>query len=231
VPERAPFEAATAVAIGDLLSDYKANELRADGKWKGKRIHTSGTVTQVGKGLRGEAFVTLGTGARLEIPSAQCFLADPADDEALALSAGGKAVVEGRVERLLGHVMIRECVVNPMAHLCKRLIAAVGGVECSRYSPHPSGDATAAIFEDNAKHDDGFMGVLECIQNEDPGRSVLTDARERYDGMMALFAKDPKEVVVGSSRVYCFTNLIATRKGRAFPPELRAKIKDFYDAL
>jgi hypothetical protein len=213
------------VAIGDLLSEYKANEIRADGKFKGKVVRTFGTVGQVGKGLGGEPFVTIGTGARLEIPTVQCFLANPTDPEALALSAGGKATVQGRVDRLLGNVMVKACLVNPVATLCHRLLAATGGARCT--IDEKTGDSVGAEYDGkNAKS--GAHVALVC-----QAASSLP-AEEMYDAVLALWAKkDPKMQFIGSRRVACFGVIGATDNGKdiPFPEPLRAKVQAFFDAL
>jgi hypothetical protein len=232
--KRAPYEAPLSVDIKELLAEYKANELRADGRWKGKIIQTFGTVIQVGKGFHGEPFVTLGTGARLEIPAAQCFLSDPADVEAVGLSAGGVATIRGRVDHLLGHVMIKDCVVNPMAHLCEHLKAATGGVgaSCSRYAAREqTGDVTTISFEDNEKHDDGLIGVLFCELDQQGGK--YPSASARYPEMMTLVTQKPGAEAVGSARVYCYAQFAVVGKKRAptFPEPLRAKVQAFFEAL
>lgn len=219
VPE--PYEAPIDVPIGELLTEYKANEIRADGRWKGKILRTSGVVGQVGKDMRGAPFITIGTGARFEVPSLQCFLADAADPEALALSVGAKAVTEGRVEHLLGNVVARGCVVNPSARLCAKLKEATGALECSRYGREPTGDVTAIVFDGDAKRDNALLGLF--------ARETSADD---YAWMVKNYADEPKRgTLVGSARTFRYVVLSVVGKKLAYSEELRAKIAAFFDAL
>ncbi len=103
---------ATPVEIKVLLSEYKGNELRADGTFKGKVIRTSGIVRDVKKDITGDPYVVLGTGGMLEIPSVQCFLADDQASAASSLSAGERVTIEGRVDGLLMNVLVKDCVID-----------------------------------------------------------------------------------------------------------------------
>jgi hypothetical protein len=228
-PAKPAFEPPLEVDIKTLLAEYKANEIRADATYKGKLIRVSGVVSQVGKGLRGEPFVALGTGATLEIPSVQCFLADPADPLASDLNAGGKATVRGRVERLLGNVMVKGCEVNPVMRLCMKLKEATGAQRCA--TDAATGDANGILFEGTAKSSETTLGVLGCF-----GRRA-EDKRELPDYFPELLddirKSHPKHSVVGSARTFCY--LEAFRKTRSsdaeVTPELRAKTQAFFDAL
>lgn len=215
-PARPPYEAPLDVPIDELLTEYKANEIRADGRWKGKILRVSGTVARVGKGLGGEPFITIGTGATFELPVLQCFLGDPADPEALTLSAGGKATVQGRVDHLLGNVMAHDCVVNPMAQLCRSILVSVGGKRCS-INP-ATGEARGVVFESNDQGSEGLVGTLDCVAPDD------------YADMLALLA--PKHpVIVGSPRAGCYAMLGVTGKRRPFPEPLRVKLEAFFATL
>ncbi len=74
-PTAAPPAKPTAVVIPvkTLLADYKANEVRADGTYKGKVVQITGVVRDVKRDILGSLYVTVGNGGALEIPVAQCF--------------------------------------------------------------------------------------------------------------------------------------------------------------
>ncbi len=100
---------ATSVAVDRLLADYKANEVRADGLYKGKYLTVSGTVGDVKKDIMDSMYVTVGTGKVFEIPEIQCHLNADQTARASALSKGSKVTVVGRADGLMMHVQFRDC--------------------------------------------------------------------------------------------------------------------------
>ena len=103
---------ATEVAIGTLLKDYKANEIRADGLYKGKDVRVAGKLIAAKKGLAGGMYVTLGTGAAFEMPALQCSLRSSQEERAASLSKGDSVTVEGTVSGLMGNVQASDCIIN-----------------------------------------------------------------------------------------------------------------------
>lgn len=102
-------ERAMTVPLKTLLSEYKDNELRSDGKWKGKVVQVTGSVTSIKKDIVGSPYVTLGTGAPFEIPSVQCMLDDSSSGRASSLSKGRTVTVKGRVTGLMMNVLLSDC--------------------------------------------------------------------------------------------------------------------------
>jgi hypothetical protein len=74
------------MVVSSILSEYRDNELRADSKYKGRLVEVTGYVGDVKKDLLDEPYVTLGTGAGLEIPKVQCFLTSEHSKKAARLS-------------------------------------------------------------------------------------------------------------------------------------------------
>jgi len=97
------------VEISTLLSEYRDNEVRADSSFKDTWIQTSGYVGEVKKDFLDSMYVTLGTGASLEVPKVQCFFADSEAKKAATLSKGARVTVRGRVEGLMFNVLVRRC--------------------------------------------------------------------------------------------------------------------------
>lgn len=96
--------------LPSLLSEYKDNEVRADQKFKGSWIELTGKVGDVKKGIVGDdIFVTIGTGAMFEIPVVQCFPDKDQASKAAQLSKGADVTVRGRVDGLLGNVLVKDC--------------------------------------------------------------------------------------------------------------------------
>lgn len=95
--------------IETLLAEYKDNEVRADGKFKGKVVQVTGLVGDVKKDVLDHIYVAIGTGKLLEIPVVQCFVASNQVEQVTALSKGDKVTVRGRVDGLLMNVLVKEC--------------------------------------------------------------------------------------------------------------------------
>lgn len=81
------------VRVEELLKDYKGNELRGDNKYKGKRIRVFGKVGDIKRDITGSIFVTIGTGAELEIPEAQAFFGEEYVSQASSLNKGNNVLV------------------------------------------------------------------------------------------------------------------------------------------
>jgi hypothetical protein len=99
------------VQIADFLSEYKDNEVRADGKFKGKVVEVRGVVGEVKKDVLDSIYVTVGTGQFLEIPVVQCFIAKGEEERAASLSKGKAITVRGRVSGLLMNVLVKDCTI------------------------------------------------------------------------------------------------------------------------
>lgn len=103
---------AVEVAIGTILKDYKANEIRADGLYKGKDVRVTGKLISAKKGIAGGMYVTLGSGAAFEIPALQCSLRSNQEERAASLNKGESVTVEGTVSGLMGNVQVGDCIIN-----------------------------------------------------------------------------------------------------------------------
>ncbi len=103
----APAEQAITVTATKLYADYKANEISADNTYKGKLVEVSGTVDNIGKDILDKPYISLKTGEI--IGSVQCMLDDDAIAEAGALAEGTKVTMQGRVNGLLGNVLVKNC--------------------------------------------------------------------------------------------------------------------------
>jgi hypothetical protein len=109
-PVAAPEPAAVVkqVEIGALLAAYKANELAADGAYKGQTVRTSGVIDSIAKTL-GSPYLKIGTGADFEIPALTCFLSDDQVSKASALAKGQRVTVVGKVTGLTMDVVMNDC--------------------------------------------------------------------------------------------------------------------------
>ena len=57
-----PYADAIAITAEDLYAAYDANEIAADKLYKGKKLRITGTVVDIGKDIRDNAYITLYTG-------------------------------------------------------------------------------------------------------------------------------------------------------------------------
>lgn len=112
-PAEEPAEKAEAIAVDtfELLEEYKNNEVRADAKWKGKRLLVAGFVGDVKKDITGNIYVAIGTkkDGGLEVPRAQCFFDKEHEEKAAALNKGDAVAVECDCEGLMMNVIMKNC--------------------------------------------------------------------------------------------------------------------------
>lgn len=103
-----------AVKAGDLLKEYGANALAADGKYKGKRIIVSGKVDSVRKApLYGYILQLVSEDATDDtLTGIQCILGHEPAPEAAALKEGDKVRVIGTCDgQVVGQLKLAKCVV------------------------------------------------------------------------------------------------------------------------
>lgn len=98
------------VPIRTLLSAYKTNEVSADAQYKKRLVQTTGVVSKAAKDILDKIYVTIGTGARFEIPEVQCFFSDSDASAIGQLRPGQRITVQGRVHGKMMNVVVRDCV-------------------------------------------------------------------------------------------------------------------------
>jgi RecG-like helicase len=92
-----------------IKDDYEENEVRADLKYKGKKIEVVGTVQRIEKSAFGTPYIVMtGKGDRGE--SVQCMFNAGSNNELSKLKKGDSVNVIGKCDgRLLGTVMFSDC--------------------------------------------------------------------------------------------------------------------------
>jgi hypothetical protein len=100
------------VGIGQILSDYKGNEVAADNRYKGRLIQVSGAVGDIKKDFTDNLYVTLGTGALYELPTVQAFFDDSMNQQLGNLRKGQKLTVVCRVKGLMMNVLAEDCFIK-----------------------------------------------------------------------------------------------------------------------
>ena len=111
-PTEAKVEQIMQVNIHEILSAYKNNEVGADNKYKGKNIQVTGKIGDIKKDILDNLYVTLGTGARFEIPQIQAFFDDSMNNQLGQLSKGRQLTIIGRVDGLMMNVLLRDCIIK-----------------------------------------------------------------------------------------------------------------------
>jgi len=93
-----------------LFSEYEANDIAADKKYKGKVLQVSGSVGDISRDILDSIYVTLKTG-EFKIFSIQCFFADSFEDEAAKLRPHQFLTIRGRCDGKFGNVMLKDCII------------------------------------------------------------------------------------------------------------------------
>ena len=107
-----PAQPAITVTAAELIAAYKANEISADDKYKGRLVNVaSGFVAEVKKDILDKPYVAVGTGATFEFPRIQCHLRHDQVSRAGTLQKGARIAVRGIVSGLMGSVQIRDCTI------------------------------------------------------------------------------------------------------------------------
>lgn len=109
VQEQAVSEPAVAVTASKLASDYEANEVSADAKYKGKILEVTGTISNIGKDILDTPYVALSDGKQYSITSIQCMFDKSDQGQLAALSKDAKITLSGRGDGKLGNILLREC--------------------------------------------------------------------------------------------------------------------------
>lgn len=96
------------VQAATLIADYKANEVRADQEWKGRRLRVQGTVKDIRKDAFDNIVVSVGGNERFEFQTVHATVQKKFESRAAGLSKGDTVEVAGKVDGLLiGSVIIR----------------------------------------------------------------------------------------------------------------------------
>jgi len=93
-----------------LYSDYKANEVAADTKYKGKVIEVSGCIRSIGKDLMDNAYIVIGGSGFLD--GVQCTFPRTSEAQLGLLSDGQQVTVKGELQGKMGNIQLRNCILE-----------------------------------------------------------------------------------------------------------------------
>ncbi len=71
-PAPAPIEEVIEITAQQLYSDYDANEIAADQKYKGKLLKVTGVINSIGTDILGDPYIVLTGGGEYEVWGVQC---------------------------------------------------------------------------------------------------------------------------------------------------------------
>ena len=96
------------VSASELYADYKANQVAADTKYKGKTIEVSGTINSIGKDILDTPYVSLNAGDILS--TVQCMF-DKSDSTQLGtLAKDTRITLTGKVRgEVIMNVLLDNC--------------------------------------------------------------------------------------------------------------------------
>ena len=101
---------AMSVSATRLYADYRANEISADQRYKGKALLVTGVVDNIGKDIMDTMYVTL-KGDEI-LGSVQCFFAESHASELSGLREGMNISIKGRCDGLMMNVMMKGCTIQ-----------------------------------------------------------------------------------------------------------------------
>lgn len=98
----------TRITASDLATEYKANQVAADEKYKGKTIEVSGTIYNIGKDILDAPYVTL-NGVDM-VTNIQCMFDKSDQSQLSSLSKDTKIVLRGKVSgQVVFNVLMNNC--------------------------------------------------------------------------------------------------------------------------
>lgn len=91
-----------------LYSEYDANEVAADNKYKGKVVVVSGTIRDIGKDIIDQAYIVIGGDGFLD--GVHCVFTEDQHSSFDRLSKGQNVTVKGEVSgKIMGSVLMNKC--------------------------------------------------------------------------------------------------------------------------
>lgn len=104
------YDTAINITAVDLHSAYDANEVSADNTYKDKAIVVTGTVSDIGKNVLNQTYITLKDGSDYGLTSVQCFFNSEQEDDVGNISKGSSVKLIGKcVGENLMNVQINSC--------------------------------------------------------------------------------------------------------------------------
>lgn len=108
-PEPTPMIKVTATKLSE---DYKANEISADAKYKGKTVEISGVVGSIGKDILSTPYIVLKTSQYAVMDSVQCMFSKEDESKLMNVSKEQSIVLTGEVSGKMGNILVNSCQIS-----------------------------------------------------------------------------------------------------------------------
>jgi len=100
-------KAAYSVNANAMMKEFKANEVKADEKYKDAVVTVKGKVTDMGKDITDEAYIIVcGTGM---LDGVQCMFSKSGIDDISNLSKGDTVTVKGKYDGFIMYPILANC--------------------------------------------------------------------------------------------------------------------------
>jgi hypothetical protein len=153
------------VSPSELLAEYKANEVAADLKYKGRWLRLQGEVDKIAKDIADRIYVTLKSGGRFELLSVQCHFDDKFTAQAAQLTKGQTITVVGKCDGKFGNVHLKDCEFVPDQEVARSPAPAGGGPQERRPTEPSKARADEKVRWDNVGNTGRVGDVsIECLQ-------------------------------------------------------------------
>lgn len=106
---KTPIQPTVIVTADQLMSDYNANEVSADAKYKNNAVQVSGIVDTIGKDIIDTPYIALKTGGQYSFSVVQCMFAKSNEPELASVSKGERMTLVGNVTGKLGNIILNGC--------------------------------------------------------------------------------------------------------------------------
>lgn len=99
------------VTAAELSADYKANEVAADAKYKGRLVEVSGIVDTIGKDILDTPYIAFAAGQYDIIDRVQCMFSKSDEPVLAAVAKGQRITLRGTVSGKLGNILVQGCAI------------------------------------------------------------------------------------------------------------------------
>ncbi len=104
-----PKEEAIKIAAVKLSEEYKANEVAADSKYKGKILEISGIVDSIGKDILNVPYIALKSYEYAVIDKVQCMFSKNDESKLIDVAQGQQITLRGEVSGKMGNILVNGC--------------------------------------------------------------------------------------------------------------------------
>jgi len=108
-PISVPTPTETEVTVQELCSAYKASNVAADAKYKGKILTVTGVVDSIGEDILHNPYIRLTSGGKHQACGARCVLDKKYEPELAQLTIGQTVTVQGKCDGRLMNVLMKDC--------------------------------------------------------------------------------------------------------------------------